>query len=121
MDPLSTSRRTLAWMCIYPEEKYATFQTKTLHILWTAVIFFTMGSSIIAVIALGVKEVLFSAMNVPAVIALIYTILTAYRLRPEIVHFLESLADICNKCKILFQAIRQLTIINNYCFENFDG
>lgn len=102
MDPLSTSRRTLTWLCIYPADKSVTWHKKILYTIFTAFLIIFLGCSTITVLALGYKQVLFSALNVPAVVALIYTILSAFRLTQGIIDVFESLSAICNKCEILF-------------------
>lgn len=102
MEPLSTSRRTLTWLCIYPADKTVTWQKKLLYIIFTAFSIIFLGCSIITVLALGYKQVLFSALNVPAVVALIYTILSAFRLSHGIIDIFESLSVICNKCEIIY-------------------
>lgn len=102
MEPLFTNRRILTWMCIYPAEKTVTWQWKMLYIIFTAVEIFIFGSAVIAVLTLGYKQILFSACNVPALLGVIYTILSGFRLRHGIVRIFEKLSDICNKCKTVF-------------------
>lgn len=113
MDPLSTSRRTLTWLCIYPADKTVTWQKKMIHIIFTAFSIIFLGCSTITVLALGYKQVLFSALNVPAVIALIYTILSAFFLSQGIIDIFESLSSICNKCRTMFQSYTKQMLKNS--------
>lgn len=100
MEPMFSIRRALTWMCIYRGEETPDLLTKIYYIIFISVIIGLNATGVAAVLALGMEEALFTALNFPALLALIYTILSAFYLRHGIVHIFERLSHICKECKI---------------------
>lgn len=106
--PLSTNRRVLSWLCVYPTDATASKWLKLAHIIIGVILFagpaiVTVGSFfwIMKFISIDLEIALFGLLEFVAFVNVVYSHMMAFYYRREIFEMLQDLSKIYEECKFL--------------------
>lgn len=106
MEPLSTTKRMLIWLCMYPAHESSSRWRKTVYCAFGLTIFGINLFTLLVHLAFFIKFVssdvfgsVFAFMAMDAVTAMCYTMVIAFIMRHQIQNIFEQLTKIYTNCK----------------------
>lgn len=115
MEPLTTAKQVLIWLCVCPVGKFTTKCEKMAHIMCATVIFFGQLSGVACHLtyllmfgSVDLKDSVFSFSGTVGFTGIVYITITVYSMRYQMNDILEQLSNIYSNRKFSFFSVYKI-------------